>query len=220
MRRTLKKWAIRPTERHHATMCHEAGHAVMILLLGRKIKRIEIIGEGRGYVRHESLKRQYTYWLNHAAEKRYIPAELVRLWRDDFFISNAGAIAEEEFKLVSQYNEHNGNELDIAAIESLRPEASPAFLINFFDHQILSHEIEIVDECKRIIRTKKISSRLHTLVELLMRSPVLEGDEVIDLLLANEVNASKQLDLFWEATDASIWEYQKIKYPSVQLALL
>jgi len=56
----------------------------------------------------------------------------VRLWRDDFFISNAEAIAEEEFKLVSQYNEHNGNELDIAAVELLRPEASPPFLINFF----------------------------------------------------------------------------------------
>lgn len=192
----------------------------MILLLGRKIKRIEVLNEGGGYVLHESVKREYAYWLNQAAKKQYIPAELVRLWRDDVCISNAGAIAEEEFKLVSQYNEHNGNELDIAAVESLRPEASPTFLINFFDHQVLSHEMKIVDECKRIIRTKEISSRLHTLVELLMRSPVLEGDEVIDLLLANEVNASKQLDLFWEATDASTWEYQKIKYPSVQLALL
>lgn len=201
-------------------MYHEAGHAVMLLLLGRKIKGIEILDEGRGYVRGESVKHQYSYWLNQAANKRYIPAELVRLWRDDLWILSAGPIAEEEFKLVSQYNEHNGDELDLLAIESLRPEGSPSFLMNFFDNQILFQRMENDSECKRLLRTQKISSWLHTLVELLMRSPVLEGDEVIDLLLANKVNASKQLDLFWETPDPSTWGYQKIKHPSVQLALL
>ena len=69
--------------------------------------------------------------------------------------------------------------------------------------------------CRTFIRGRNVSWLIRTLAESLMRTPQMNGEEVIDTLLANRSSRARQFDMFWEPLDYDLWK-ESMKYETKQ----
>ncbi len=203
-----------------ATAHHEAGHAIMVILSERELYSVRVIDSHSGYVHYASYQEEMRGWLDYAAEYQCVPAQLALLWRDVYRIADAGQIAEYEIAPLSGQNIADYCEGDIEEKGSCCPPADVSSVVKqFYEENFDAHQVVLFEDCRRIIRNPKISAIIRTLAEMLMRSPFMLGNEVIDLLLANKAATTKQEDMFWQPTDESIWVVKREPVPLVQLAL-
>ena len=86
---------------YEATAYHEAGHAIVMLLLGYQLNRVEIIAPGSGITSRGDGFEDYFSLVSSAFKKQGVNPKLIRYWLDSFLISDSGAIFETEFNLVS-----------------------------------------------------------------------------------------------------------------------
>ncbi|MDY0038550.1 MAG: M50 family metallopeptidase [Zoogloea oleivorans] len=186
---------------HHwlATAYHEAGHAVMVLQLGRTLLWVELEAAVSGVTWSKGLFDRLDRLIEQAGRTGRVPAELLRLWREEFWISDAGMVAEAEFNLVPTEQLARGGLGDAFKKLALRPDSERYPLVRDYFHRHLGrHADALTEDCRQFFRLPRIAAMTRTLAEALLRSRRLEGDEVIDVLLANRAHATGQCDLFWQ----------------------
>lgn len=181
-----------------ATAYHESGHAVAALMLGRVLLRVEINSPSTGVAWVEDVRGRLAHVVDEANQRRRVPPELLRLWREEFWISDAGAVAEAEFNLVPQNDLARGSIGDMISKAMLIPDAEAhAFVKAYYHFHVGAWQHLITEACRAFFRQNQISSLTRTLAEALLRARHLNGDEVIDVLLSNRAALTGQTDLFW-----------------------
>lgn len=182
-----------------ATAYHEAGHAVVVLQLGRQLLWVEVNTPVDGITWWSAgVFERIAQLTEQATRSGRVPAELLRLWREQFWIYDAGVVAEAEFNLVPDEQLVRGGFGDLARKLMLAPDQERhPFVKEYFHRHVGRWADEFQEECIRFFRQPRIAAMTTTLAEALLRSRRLEGDEVIDVLLANRAHATGQLDLFW-----------------------
>lgn len=120
-----------------------------------------------------------------ANERQCIPAELLRLWRDEFWISDAGAVAEVEFNLVSESDLAAGSFNDVLGKAMLIPDAEQyPFVKAYFHRHVGAWQYLIAEACRAFFRQPRVSSLTRILAEALLRTRHMDGEDVIDTFLA------------------------------------
>lgn len=189
-----------------ATAYHEAGHAVAALLLGRTLVMVEIHSPSSGAAWLNDIGDRLDMLIDVANEQQCIPAELLRLWRDEFWISDAGAVCEAEFNLVSESDLARGSFNDVVAKAMLIPDSEQyAFVKSYFHRHVGTWQHLITEACRAFFRQPRVSSLARTLGEALLRTRRMDGEVVIDTLLANRAALTGQMDLFWEPVDNNLF---------------
>ncbi|HEY0633974.1 MAG TPA: M50 family metallopeptidase [Gammaproteobacteria bacterium] len=181
-----------------ATAYHEAGHAVVMLQLGRQLLWVEVTAPGDGLTMSVGVFERMAQLTAQATHSGRMPAELLRLWREEFWISDAGMVAAAQFNLVPVERLARGGLGDAFKKLVLIPdEVAHPVLKAYFHRHLGSWAHPLKEECQRFFRLPRIATMTTTLAEALLRARRLDGDEVIDVLLANRAHATGQLDLFW-----------------------
>ncbi|HEY0719800.1 MAG TPA: M50 family metallopeptidase [Gammaproteobacteria bacterium] len=204
-----------------ATAYHEAGHAVMVLQLGRELLWVEVKAPGEGLTMSVGVFERMAQLTEQATRTSRVPAELLRLWREEFWISDAGVVAAAEFNLVPVERLARGGLGDAFKKLVLIPdEVAHPVLKAYFHRHLGSWNLQLKEECQRFFRMPRIAAMTTTLAEALLRARRLEGDEVLDVLLANRAHATGQLDLFWLPPGNEPLVRSKLQPPPRQLRLL
>jgi hypothetical protein len=178
-----------------------------MLLLGVKITKIEITEPNSGYVRQCVNSTDYWQLVKKASKSGHISAQLFRHWLDRFWISDSGAIAEAEFNLVPDNELVSGSFGDLMAKVNVGVglEAYPG--VKAYFHKYVGRENEqITKMCLIFMRNPEVSWLIRTLAESLMRTPYMDGDEVVDTLLSNIASKTRHFDMFWEPLDYELWQ--------------
>jgi len=208
------------THRWMATAYHEAGHAVAILLLGGTLLLVEVTSPASGRARRKKDWNRLMFLIEAANNQRYMPSELLRIWRDEFWVSDAGHIAEAEFNLVSEAELSNGAQGDlmnqIALLEMMEEGSFAEVYFSRHFHPWCHH---ITEDCRAFFRVPRIAAMTRTLAEALFRTPRMAGWEVIDTLLANQAALTGQVDLFWEPAEGKSFVRRMPTPPAKQLRL-
>jgi hypothetical protein len=208
---------------YEATAYHEAGHAIVMLLLGVKISRIEITEPRSGYVRPYMTSLDYWGLVKQASKSGHISVQLFRHWLDRFWISDSGAIAEAEFNLVSDNELISGSFGDLMSKVNVGVGLEEYPGVKEYFHKYVGRENEqITKMCLIFMRNPKVSWLIRTLADSLMRTPNMDGEEVVDTLLSNKASKTRHFDMFWEPLDYELWKESmkhKIKPKAKQLRL-
>lgn len=204
-----------------ATAYHEAGHAVVILLLGRTLLWVELTSHLTGAAWGESIEARLAQLAEEAHRRGRMPPELLRLWREEFWISDAGAIAEAEFNLVPADELVNGALGDELRKLALIPaEDRYAFVRDYFHRHIGRWCHLIKEDCRQFCRLPRVSAMTRTLAEALFRTRRMDGEEVIDTLLANRAALTGQMDLFWVSDGDDLFARRRTLKRPTQMRLL
>lgn len=204
-----------------ATAYHEAGHAVVILLLGRTLLWVELTSHSTGVTRGESIAAHLAQLADEANRRGRMPPELLRLWREEFWISDAGAIAEAEFNLVPDDALVNGALGDELRKFALIPDEDRYAFVRDYFHRHLGRWCDLIKEDRRqFFRLRHVSAMTRTLAEALLRTRRMDGEEVIDTLLANRATLTGQMDLFWVPIGDNPFAHRRNHPPPKQMRLL
>ena len=204
-----------------ATAYHEAGHAVVILLLGRTLLWVELTSHSTGAAWRESIEARLAQLAGEANRRGRMPPELLRLWCEEFWISDAGAIAEAEFNLVPDDELANGALGDELRKLALIPDEDRyAFVRDYFHRHVGRWCSLIREDCRQFFRLPRGSTMTRTLAEALLRTRRLDGEEVIDTLLANRAALTGQMDLFWIPVGDDPFARRRNHLPPKQMRLL
>ncbi|HEY9198129.1 MAG TPA: M50 family metallopeptidase [Gammaproteobacteria bacterium] len=204
-----------------ATAYHEAGHAVVILLLGRTLLWVELTSHSTGAAWRESIEARLAQLADEASRRGRMPPELLRLWREEFWISDAGAIAEAEFNLVPDDALVNGALGDELRKFSLIPDEDRHAFVRDYFHRHLGRWCDLIKEdCRQFFRLRHVSAMTRTLAEALLRTRRMDGEEVIDTLLANRATLTGQMDLFWVPIGDNPFAHRRNHPPPKQMRLL
>lgn len=183
-----------------ATAYHEAGHAIVILLVGRELQWIELTSHSSGAVGSASVAGRVEQLMDEASRHGRMPAELLRLWREECLICDAGIIAETEFNLVSDRQQAVGALGDTFYKLTLIPQEDRyAFVRDYFHRNVGRWSERIKEDCRQLFRQPRVAALTRTLAEVLLRTKHMDGETVIDTLLANRESSTRQRDLFWES---------------------
>lgn len=181
-----------------ATAYHEAGHAVVVLQLGRQLLWVEVKAPSDGVTMSVGLFERIAELTEEATRTGRVPAELLRLWREEFWISDAGMVAESEFNLVSDDHLVRGGFGDLVKKLMLAPDKERhPFVKEYFHRHVGRYADSLTEQCRQFFRMPRMAAMTINLAEALLRSTRMEGDEVIDTLLANRAAITGQRDLFW-----------------------
>ena len=190
-----------------STAYHEAGHAIVTLLLGYQLKGVEVLSPSSGVSIREGGFEDYFSLVSSAFKKRRVNPKLIQYWLDSFWISDSGAIAEAEFNLVSD-KELNDSSYDdrLKKIYIWFGLSEHPHVKEYFQSYVGSQRELITVMCRTFMRGHQVSWLIRTLAESLMRTPQMDGEEVIDTLLANKASRTRHFDLFWEPLDYDLWK--------------
>ena len=203
-----------------ATAYHEAGHAVVILLLGRTLLWVELTSPSTGAAWRESIEARLAQLAGEANRRGRMPPELLRLWCEEFWISDAGAIAEAEFNLVPDDELANGALGDELRKLALIPDEDRyAFVRDYFHRHVGRWCSLIREDCRQFFRLPRVSTMTRTLAEALLRTRRMDGEEVIDTLLANRAALTGQMDLFWVPVGNNPFATRRTLLPPKQMSL-
>jgi len=181
-----------------ATAYHEAGHAVAVLLLGRTLLWVELTSHLTGATRILPIDSRLAKLVDRARRRCRISPELLRLWCEEFWICDAGAIAEAEFNLIPDNRLVSGSFGDELQKLALIPDEDRyAFVRDYFHRHVGCWSALMREDCRQFFRTPRVSAMTRTLAEVLLRAQRIEGAEVIDTLLANRAALTGQMDMFW-----------------------
>ena len=204
-----------------ATAYHEAGHAVVILLLGRTLLWVELTSHSTGAAWRESIEARLAQLAEEANRRGRMPPELLRLWREEFWISDAGAIAEAEFNLVPDDELVNGALGDELRKLALIPDEDRYAFVRDYFHRHVGRWCDLIKEdCRQFFRLPRVSAMTRTLAEVLLRARRMDGEEVIDTLLANRAASTGQMDLFWVPGGEHPFAHCRKHPPPKQMRLL
>ncbi len=202
-----------------ATACHEAGHAVMALYLGYRIIEVAVTTGQSGHLHSAIDVDRICEGSERFHTTGHCPGRLLRYWIEEHWFLDAGYLAEEEFNLVPLGCLEDGASGDRAAKFRLQPEDKTSPHYQYYRHNIMGHEHVLTLGCREILRIPVISGRIRLIAELLIRMPRIDGQTLLDLLLANMAAASKQQDLFWEPLESDLYERRLPDRPPRQLTL-
>lgn len=204
-----------------ATAYHEAGHAVVILLLGRTLLWVELTSPSTGAAWRESIEARLAQLAEEANRRGRMPPELLRLWCEEFWISDAGAIAEAEFNLVPDDELVNGALGDELRKLALIPDEDRYAFVRDYFHRHIGRWCDLIKEdCRQFFRLPRVSAMTRTLAEVLLRARRMDGEEVIDTLLANRATLTGQMDLFWVPIGENPFSHRRNHPPPKQMRLL
>lgn len=181
-----------------ATAYHEAGHAIAVLLLGRTLLWVELTSPLSGATWMVPIEMRLAQLVDEARRRCRIPPELLCLWREEFWICDAGAIAEAEFNLVPDdrlVSSSFGDELQKLVL--IPDEDRYAFVRDYFHRHVGCWSALMREDCRQFFRIPRVSAMTRTLAEVLLRAQRMDGAEVIDTLLANRAALTGQMDMFW-----------------------
>lgn len=203
-----------------STAYHEAGHAIVVLLLGRMLFMVEVSSPLAGFTLREGVSRRLAQVVRLANQRRRMPPELLRLWRDECWILDAGAVAEAEFNLISEDDLNSGARGDREKKSSLIPKAGESAFVDeyYYRHMNGCHHL-ITETCRAFFRMSRVSALTRTLAEALLRTRRMGGDEVIDTLLANRAYQTGQRDLYWVPMGDSPFARSEAARTPIQLRL-
>lgn len=191
--------------RYTATAYHEAGHAIVGLMLGHELIEVCVRDQNTGHCITTPTHLDISSQNLRARSTKRVPAEQIKIWLNRYLISDAGEAAEIALAPLSGTNPAHYTSVDEANKEAcLRKRQDHWRIRRFYKKHFYPSKIEISNECGNIVQRKYVSESIVTLAEALLRKPKLSGNEVIDILMANRFHASKQLDLFWEEIDESL----------------
>ena len=203
-----------------ATAYHEAGHAVAILLMGGTLLLVEVTSPASGRASRVNEWYRLMPLIDIANSRRRMPSELLRLWRDEFWISDAGHVAEAEFNLVSEAELSNGSLGDrMSQIALLGMMEEGSFAEVYFSRHFHPWSHLLTEDCRAFFRIPRIAAMTRTLAEALFRTPHMTGWEVIDTLLANHAVLTGQFDFFWAPPGDETLVRRKPTPPAKQLRL-
>lgn len=208
----------------HAWMCtayHEAGHAVAALLLGRDLYLVEVTDRWEGLTWHEGRSGHIAELVELANEEGRVRMGLLRFWLDEFWIADAGVIAEEEFNLVPPDVLARGGQNDaMSKYDLIEDFDEEAFITAYYYRQVEPWMTRITKACRTFFRLPNVAALTRTLAEALLRSRRLHGEEVIDAVLSNRAAVTGQRDLFWEPEGDDLFVRKMIPHVPQQYRLL
>ena len=191
-----------------ATAYHEASHAILGMICGQKLKSVHVLSNSTGYCRFEKTRLDVPQLSSRALSEKKMPAELVIYWRNRYLIADAGQIGESELSPLSGHIPKDFAYSDELNKTSCMPSREDYWRVRrFYKRQFRPFKANLFRLCSEIIQTEAISDSITSLAEMLVRKPDLRGDEVMNLLMTNRINKTRQLDLFWEPIDESIIDF-------------
>ena len=147
-----------------ATAYHEAGHAVAILLMGGTLLLVEVTSPGSGRASRVNEWHRLMPLIDLANSRQRMPSELLRLWRDEFWILDAGHVAEAEFNLVSDAELSNGAQGDrMSQIALLGMMEEGSFAEVYFSRHFHPWCRSITEDCRAFFRIPQIAAMTRTL---------------------------------------------------------
>ncbi len=156
-----------------------------------------------------------------ANQRRRMLPELLRLWRCECWIYDAGAVAEAEFNLISEDDLTSGAWGDLERKAELIPASDePSFVEEYYHRHMEPWQHLITEACRAYFRLPRVSALTRTLAEALLRTRHMDGVEVIDTLLANRAALTGQMDLFWVPVGDDPFIRRQAARPPYQLRLL
>lgn len=213
-----------PRSDSHAWMCtayHEAGHVVAAMLLGREVYRVEVTSRWEGFAWHEGRSGQIVDLVELANLEGRVRSDLLRLWLDEFWIADAGVIAEGEFNLVPPDVLAGGGHGDaMRKLELIHSIDEDSFITAYFYRQVGPWMSSLTEACRIFFRKPNVAAMTRTLAEALLRSRRLEGEEVIDVVLSNRAAISGQRDLFWKPAGEDLFLRRQIARMPQQYRLI
>lgn len=203
-----------------ATSYHEAGHALAVLLLGHELFHVEIISHKSGVTCKNDSSIRLSHLIKKANTQSRISPELISIWLDEFWIADAGAIAEAEFNLIPDEELIRGSLHDVLGKFTLIPDDDVSlFAKDYFYRNIGRWHHLIQEDCRRFFRKPNIYAMTRILAEALLRTRSMDGETVVDTLLSNIASSTRQTDLFWDPMNDNIFGYRQAMPPPMQLCL-
>lgn len=165
---------------------HEAGHAVMTLLVGRRLRRVAVTSPQSGNTREEGSGSPV--YLTVQGEQK--DPQVIRRLVDTIRVLLAGPIADQEYSRAPDLFAAGGH-TDLDKVFALLTYIEAAF-----SHSVIRYQ-PLLDEVSERLMSPTIWHYVTILAEALMRTPIMSGDEVV-ALLARTGKARSQLSLFPE----------------------
>nr|WP_269646173.1 M50 family metallopeptidase [Thioalkalivibrio thiocyanodenitrificans] len=163
---------------------HESGHAVMTLLVGRRLKEVAVTSPRSGNTREE--RSGPPVWLSAQGERK--DPHVIRRLLDTIRILLAGPIADQEYSRARDLFEAGGS-ADLDKVAALLTYMEAALSHNAIHYQSL------VDDVSDYLMSPNVWHYVTILAEALTRTPIMSGSEVVSLL-AGAGKGRNQLSLF------------------------